>query len=428
MGSCHALSVATGDQALLPEGFRFGVATAGFQVEGGFNRPGEPANNWLWWEHSGRAAPSGVAGDFWRSPEPVLDRAASLGCDTFGLSIEWARIEPAEGAVDTSALDHYASILAACVERGLQPVVTLHHFTHPVWLGEEFWLTPGSPDRFAAHVARVVPTLSAHCHDWVTINEPNVLAVSGWMLGTFPPGRYLAAADALAVADNLMAAHVLAYATIRAVQPEATVTVNPAACSAYDLDRLLTDLVAARSMGIAADRVDEWIDERRALHDALYPPDTPGERVLRGVVAAASHYGTAAPVPGLGRAGTWARDRLRRPSPERALDLVYESAHERTVDVVGFDWFDPAVSPSPRLRRHRTAGGPWWEAIPGPVGGPARPRGHGPVVRRPVGPLPRRPAVAPRERDEHPDDGGHLARPVRRLGPVPLLAQPTSRP
>ena len=65
--------------ALLPEGFLIGVATAGFQIEGGFNGPGEPANNWVMWERSGRVAPSGIACDFWHEPEVALDRAASLG-------------------------------------------------------------------------------------------------------------------------------------------------------------------------------------------------------------------------------------------------------------------------------------------------------------------------------------------------------------
>ena len=95
---------AAADRGLVPPGLLFGVATSGFQIEGGFNGPGEPANNWRGWERSGRIEPSGVACDFWRHPEEALDRAASIGCDAFRLSVEWARIEPEDGVVDRAAL------------------------------------------------------------------------------------------------------------------------------------------------------------------------------------------------------------------------------------------------------------------------------------------------------------------------------------
>ena len=137
----------------LPAGFRFGVATAGFQVEGGYNGPGEPANNWVGWERCGRVEPSGIALDFWHRYEDHLDRAVAAGCDAFRLSVEWARVEPAEGDIDDTALDRYRAILDACHQRGLLPLITLHHFTHPDWLGEELWLQTDSPERFAAWAA-----------------------------------------------------------------------------------------------------------------------------------------------------------------------------------------------------------------------------------------------------------------------------------
>ena len=56
-------------KTLLPEGFRFGVATSAFQIEGGLNGPGEPANNWVWWEREGRVEPSWIAVDFWNRYE-----------------------------------------------------------------------------------------------------------------------------------------------------------------------------------------------------------------------------------------------------------------------------------------------------------------------------------------------------------------------
>ena len=84
----------------LPAGFRFGVATSAFQTEGGLNGPGEPANDWLEWERSGRVEPSGVALSFWDRYEDHLDRAVAAGCDAFRLSVEWARCEPVQGQYD----------------------------------------------------------------------------------------------------------------------------------------------------------------------------------------------------------------------------------------------------------------------------------------------------------------------------------------
>lgn len=342
----------------LPEGFLFGVATAGFQIEGGYNGPGEPANNWARWEGGGRIEPSGNAVGFWRQPEVALDRAASMGCEAFRLSVEWARVEPAEGEYDATALDGYARILDACHERGMEPVVTLHHFTHPAWLGEEFWLDPESPERFAAHVARIAPTLATRCTKWVTVNEPNIVGLMGWVAGDYPPGRANSFDEAFTVIDHLMAAHVLCHRTLHRIQPGAEVTVNTSSSSIYEHDRLLTDLVTARAAGVARDDVDLWIDERRALHDQLFPAHGTGERLLRGLFAAASPYGSDASTSVVVNR---LRPRLRRQVARRVLDLVYAGDDPRPLDATGFDWYDPIASHATRRPGHRTAGGRRWE-------------------------------------------------------------------
>ena len=85
--------------AVPPDGFLFGVATAGFQVEGGYNGPGQPANNWLAWEQVGRVEPSGNAVGLLGATRGGLDRAAALGCNSFRLGVEWARVVPDDGRV-----------------------------------------------------------------------------------------------------------------------------------------------------------------------------------------------------------------------------------------------------------------------------------------------------------------------------------------
>ncbi len=307
--------------SLLGDGFLVGVATSGYQIEGGFNGPGGPHNNWSGWEDTGRAARSGVACDFWRHPEEALDRAAALGCNTFRLSVEWARLEPSPGKFDEAALERYAEILSLCAARGLAPMVTLHHFTHPWWLGEEFWLRPGSPDVFARHVA-VVPALAPYCRHWVTINEPNILVLAGWIEGATPPGRRLAVSDAFCVLDNLLTAHVLAADAVVGVQSEALVTTNTSASSVYEHDRMLTDLLLLGAAGIDPSDVDGYIDERRTVHDAAFPPRHAGEAGIRRWFAAVSPYGNG---PGWGP-GLGARRAVRRltrsDAPRRVVDAV----------------------------------------------------------------------------------------------------------
>ncbi|HEX3948008.1 MAG TPA: family 1 glycosylhydrolase, partial [Acidimicrobiales bacterium] len=233
-------------KGLVPPDLLLGVALGGWVVEGGFNGPGQPANNWVRWERSGLAGPTAGRGHFWEAPEELLDRVAALGCDAVGLSVEWARLEPEEGRPDEAALERYADLLALCRQRGLAPVVTLSYQAHPWWLGEELWLTPGAPDRFAEHVGRVVPRLAGSCDRWVTVHQPNRLALGGWVGGDLPPRRRGAVADGWAAIDNLLTAHVLAYRAIHRVQPEATVTLDTAASALYDYDGLLVDLLCAR--------------------------------------------------------------------------------------------------------------------------------------------------------------------------------------
>jgi len=321
-------------------GLRFGVATAGFQIEGGFNGPGEPANNWVRWEQAGRVEPSGLAVDFWNRYEEHLDLTAALGCDAFRLSVEWARVEPAPGQLDEGALDRYATILEACRARGLEPLVTLHHFTHPAWLGEDFWLSGDSPDRYAAWVETAVGHLGPWCETWVTLNEVNALALGSYLLGIFPPGRSLQFVDMAVALDHLLAAHIKGYDVIHRLQPDATVTTNNVSLSLYELDRMLVDLLMARRAGVARHEQDTWTRYRRAEWYAATASPGPLERALRGVTKSR-----------LGSTGAFSR----------ALDALWASPHECPLDVVGIDYYDPVISRHAGLPGRRTAGGRSWE-------------------------------------------------------------------
>src|SRR5690606_8900844 len=112
----------------------WGAATAAHQVEGN-NR----LNDWWDWEQlPGRifdGSRSGDACDHWNRYEQDFDLLKCLNHTSHRFSIEWSRIEPEPGQFDDVALEHYRQVIAALRARGMEPIVTLHHFTNPAWLG-----------------------------------------------------------------------------------------------------------------------------------------------------------------------------------------------------------------------------------------------------------------------------------------------------
>jgi len=197
-----------------PPGFLWGTATAAHQIEGG-----NVNNDWWDWEHNPDAKvaePSGDACDSWHRWREDVDLVADLGLGAYRFSLEWSRIEPAEGEFSIASLDHYRRMCAACLGRGIQPVVTFHHFTTPRWLAARGgWESPDAPQRFARFVERAV----AHLGDLIgwacTINEPNVIGVMGYTLGAFPPGVTGELGRHGAVNEAMVRAHRLAVEALR---------------------------------------------------------------------------------------------------------------------------------------------------------------------------------------------------------------------
>ncbi|HET9731558.1 MAG TPA: family 1 glycosylhydrolase [Acidimicrobiales bacterium] len=325
---------------LLPDGFRFGVATAGYQAEGGFNLPGGPANNWARWERSGRAQRSGAAVGFWDRYEEHMGKAAELGCDAFRFSVEWARCEPEPGRYDRGALARYADMARTARRLGLQPLVTVHHFTHPDWLGEDFWLSDDAVEVYARWAATVVEHVGDHCLHWISVNEANVLAGQSYLSAAFPPGRRVDVSAAARSFDALMAAAVRGYEVIHAAQPDATVAINLLALSVYELDSAPQDILAARSLGVPRHGLAPWLAERRKAFYDTQPAAGPWEAALRGMAARAFPAKEAWP---------------------RLTDAVYGSAHELCVDADGFDFYSPSIADHARLPGRRTAGGRRWQ-------------------------------------------------------------------
>jgi beta-glucosidase len=139
-----------------------------------------------------------------------------MGLGAYRFSLEWSRIEPAEGEFSIAALDHYRRMCAACRERGIAPVVTFHHFTTPTWLTTRGgWEAADAPELFARFLARA----GAHLGDLIgwacTINELNLIGVMGYALGSSPPGVKDDFVRHLAVNDTIVRAHRLGVDALR---------------------------------------------------------------------------------------------------------------------------------------------------------------------------------------------------------------------
>lgn len=162
-----------------PPPFLWGAATAAHQVEGG------NSNSDIWLlenlpDHGGGfREPSGDAADHYHRYTNDIGLLAELGLNTYRFSVEWARIEPEPGLISAAALDHYARMADACLAAGLVPMVTLHHFTSPLWLARlGGWDDPETADRFAAFAERVARHLGDRVGAWCTINEINLTALA----------------------------------------------------------------------------------------------------------------------------------------------------------------------------------------------------------------------------------------------------------
>jgi beta-glucosidase len=212
--------VARATSADFPAGFLWGAATSSHQVEGD-NR----WNDWWQYEAAGRLPHrSGAACEHFRRYEADFDLARSWGHNAHRLSIEWSRIEPAPGRWDAAALEHYARVIRALRERGLEPVVTLHHFTNPAWFtATGGWLQRDAARLFARYVEQVALRLGGEVRYWLTINEPTVYVLQGYMNGEWPPFQKGAWRAAIRALRNLARTHVAAWRTLRDRRPDCLV-------------------------------------------------------------------------------------------------------------------------------------------------------------------------------------------------------------
>jgi beta-glucosidase len=218
--------------------FRFGVATAATQIE-----DQDPNTDWYAWTlpiaQGGLGQGKDFVGDASRGFSMALDDVAllqALHVDSYRFSIEWARVEPQRGVFDETALQHYDQLIDALVAAGIRPLVTVHHFSNPIWIDDPRHADcPNGPsdanlcglahpvggplviaemERFARVLAQ---RYGDRVDEWGTLNEPVNYLLAAYGVGQFPPGKNLVLtkfSDFMAVMRNYLEAHARMYAAI----------------------------------------------------------------------------------------------------------------------------------------------------------------------------------------------------------------------
>jgi beta-glucosidase len=265
-----------------PDDFRFGAATAAHQVEGG----NEGSDWWDFEKEPGRikdGSPSGAACEHYSRFRGDIGLMKALSLTSYRFSVEWARVEPEPGRIDEAALAHYAEVVDACLEAGLEPCVTLHHFTLPRWFSARGgWLSSDAPNAFGRFARAVAGALAGRVSMWVTINEPIVYLYHGLLTGIWPPGVKSPKAMALA-GRNLVRGHFEALQAIRAASDRAPGSRGPSitglASHLRVFDPAREGSLLDRGAAAVQEAIFNWAFLDSVHRGRLMPPFGVGERV-----------------------------------------------------------------------------------------------------------------------------------------------------
>ena len=196
----------------LKEGLLLGVATAATQIEGG-----DVDSNWNDWYRRGKikdGTDPATGNDHWEKWETDASLMAQMGIQIYRFGIEWARLCPEPGLVNEAAVQRYRQELLALKDQGITPLLTIHHFTNPMW----FERMGGFAKQENLHYYLELVELTADrfgdlVSEYITINEPNVYATNSYFFGMWPPAK-TSLKDTVRVMENMAYCHIKAYAIL----------------------------------------------------------------------------------------------------------------------------------------------------------------------------------------------------------------------
>jgi len=198
-------------KSYFPADFFWGAATSSYQVEG------DNINSdwWEWEQRLNLKEKSGQATRHYQLYKEDFDLAKALNHNAHRLSIEWSRIEPRDSEFSRTEIEHYVEVIKYLKGLGIEPIVTLHHFTNPQWIAQRGgWLDDKTVDYFLRYVAFVINSLGRDVRYWITINEPNVYVHHSYIIGEWPP-QEKSFSKARRALKNIIKAHVRSYRLIK---------------------------------------------------------------------------------------------------------------------------------------------------------------------------------------------------------------------
>jgi len=202
----------------LPGSLLLGSATASVQIEGG-----DQTNNWFRFCEQGKVKDGShciVADDHWNRYEEDIALMKQLNHRIYRMSIEWSRIEPERGQFLDEPLAHYRDEIQRLLDNGIKPLVTLHHFSQPIWFEDMGgWANPECVQIFVRFVDKAVRALGDLVEEWVTINEPNVYLEGTYSSGIFPPEKP-SFINYFKGMKHMTMAHIESYRRIHAIRKE----------------------------------------------------------------------------------------------------------------------------------------------------------------------------------------------------------------
>lgn len=196
----------------IPERMLMGVATAATQIEGG-----NVDSNWNDWYQRGfikDGTDPAVGNDHWEKWQEDTAIMADMGLQIYRFGIEWARIMPKEGEINEDAITRYRKELELLREKGIRPLLTIHHFTNPMWFERMGAFEKRENLHFYIELVELtIDRFGDLCSDYITINEPNVYATNSYFFGMWPPAKK-SIKSTIAVMENLAYCHIRAYQMI----------------------------------------------------------------------------------------------------------------------------------------------------------------------------------------------------------------------
>lgn len=208
-----------------PKDFIWGFSSSSYQIEGNSTNA-----SWSRWEKENFPDgnphiqhPSGLACDHWNRYKEDIALLKKTGADAFKFSVEWSKIEPQEGVYDETALAHYEDVCKELVSNGIKPVLTIHHYTDPLWFMDKGGFEKAENiHHFVKYSAKLFERLNKYVFIWITFTSPSAYATKGYLQGMVPPGKKNMQLMA-EVMKNVLDGHVQVYQALKAINTESKI-------------------------------------------------------------------------------------------------------------------------------------------------------------------------------------------------------------